>query len=153
MQSNPFAGKNLRCLYDPILEKWWFSAVDVCAILMDSDYETGRKYWKRFKSDRAISENQLVRKSYQLKLPAQNSKYYFTEVLDTKGFVYFIQIIPTPKADSFRLWLADMVVTNTPVEPQLVDAGQVCAAEILDEYRRRPETLHERLTVTRKRLV
>jgi len=153
MDQNPFAGKNLRCLYDPQLKKWWFSAVDLCAILTDSSYETGRLYWNAFKRDRDERENQLMRKSHQLKFPAADGKYYFTDVLDTKEVVFLIQIIPSPKADTFRLWLAEMVVSCTPVEPLLVQAGLVCAAEILDEYEKRPETLHERLTVTRKRLV
>jgi len=120
MQNNLFANKNLRCVYDQISEKWWFSAVDMCAILTGGSYETARTYWKQFKYNWATQKNQPVTICYQLKMPAKNGKYYFTEVLDTKGIAYLIQITPSPKAEPYRLWLAEMVATNTAVEPQLV---------------------------------
>ena len=153
MQTNPFANKKLRCMYDQMSEKWWFSAVDMCAMLTDSNYGNGRLYWNRLKDELRSRGNQLTRKSDQLKFPAVDGKYYFTDVLDTTAVAYLIQIIPTPKADPFRLWLAHLVVAGTPIEPLLVQAGQECAAEILGEYGKRPDKLHERLTVTRRRLV
>jgi len=153
MKNNPFTNKNLRSLYDPVSEKWWFSAVDVCAILIDGDYDTGREYWKTFKRNMDEQQNQLVAKCHQLKFPAKDGKYYFTEVLDAKEVMYLIQIIPSPKAEPFRLWVADMMVANTPAENFLINAGETQAGQILDEYKSRPEDLHERLTITKKRLV
>lgn len=129
---NPFAGKQLRCLYDKGTEKWWFSAVDVCAMFTDSDYDTGRKYWKQLKSRTLQRKNQLVTECYQLKMPSPDGKYYFTDVLDTKEVIYLLQIIPSSHADSFRLWLADVVANNTPVETMLVEAGAESAKEIED---------------------
>ena len=64
---NPFAGKQLRCLFDKNAEKWWFSAVDVCAVFTGSDYGTARNYWKQLKLEISQRKNQPVRDSYQLK--------------------------------------------------------------------------------------
>ena len=153
MTHNPFAGKNLRCMYDENAECWLFAAVDICAILMDSDYETARKFWKRFKLERIAKVTQVVRKSYHLKFPAKNGKYYFTEVLTTKEVIYLMQIIPSRNADPFRYWLADMVVSHTAVEPMLVEAGQVCAAEIREKYMTDLDKFNNRIEVERKVLV
>jgi len=153
MENNPFINKNLRSLYDPASEKWWFSAVDICAILIDSDYDTARKYWKSLKNSLAEQKNQLVENNNQLKLPSYNGKYYFTDVLDAKEVIYLIQIIPSPKAEPFRLWVANVMANNTPVEQLLIDTGEVQAGKILKEYEKRPDKLHERLSITKRRLV
>ena len=151
--NNPFANKQLRSLYDPVDGKWWFSAVDICAILIDSDYETGRKYWKKIKFDLFAKGNQLVTKSNRLKMPARNGKYYFTEVLDTKEVIYLIQIIPSPKADPFRLWVADIVANNTVAETLLIEAGESCASQISEAYINNPQKLKERIIITKQRMV
>jgi len=151
--NNPFANKQLRSLYDPTAEKWWFSAVDICAILTDSNYETGRKYWKKIKFDLSTKQNQVVTKSNQLKMPAQDGKYYFTEVLDTKEVIYLIQIIPSPKAEPFRLWLADMVANSTIAEKLLIEAGETCAKQIAEDYMKDPQKLAARHVITKRRLV
>ena len=92
---NIFEGKTLRCVYDKAAEKWWFSAVDICAIMLGENYDTARKYWKRLRSKFAARKIQLVTNSYQLKLPGADGKYYYTEVLDTREVAYLIQIIPS----------------------------------------------------------
>ena len=153
MQTNPFANKNLRCLYDKAAQKWWFSAVDICAILTDSDYESAREYWKASKYNFAVKGNQLVASCDQLKMPARNGKYYFTEVLDIRQVIYLIQIIPSPKAEPYRLWLADMVASNTPMEQLLSEAGEPCAAQIQEEYKNNPHKLFERLSITKEKLL
>jgi len=101
---NPFAGKPLRCFYDKEAAKWWFSAVDICAVLTGSDYDTARKYWKNQKYQKYQLEKrkgQLVTDSDQLKFAAANGKYYFTDVLDIREVLYLIQIIPQPKSRAF----------------------------------------------------
>jgi len=150
---NPFTNKNLRSLYDPALEKWWFSAVDICAILLDGTYEDGREYWKKIKYDLSTRKNQPVGKSDQLKMPAKNGKYYFTDVLDIKQVLHLILTIPCPTAEPFRLWIIDMLAENTPVENYLVEAGQTCAQKIAEKYLSNPQKFAARHTVTRRRLV
>jgi len=127
---NPFINKPLRCFYDKEAKKWWFSAVDICAVLTDNNYDAARKYWKRQKFEFRKRRGQLVQESDRLKLPALNGKYYFTDVLDIREIIYLIQIIPSLKAEPFRLWLADIVTNNTTVEALLVEAGAEDAKQI-----------------------
>lgn len=131
--SNPFIGKPLRCVYDHENKKWWFSAVDVCAIFTGKSYEQARRYWGRLKCEQTI--NQVTRKSSQLKMPGADGKYYFTEVLDLKEVIYLLQAIPSPKANPFRLWLAEVVANSTNVEAMLVEAGREDARQIEERVR------------------
>jgi len=119
-------------MYDEISQKWWFSAVDICGILIDENYDTARKYWKTFRGELYQRGNQLVRDSYQLKFPASDGKYYFTEVLDIREVAYLIQIIPSPKAETYRLWLAGVVADSTNLETILAGAGAKTAGEIVE---------------------
>jgi len=153
MKNNPFANKNLRSIYDHGEKKWWFSAVDVCAILTDSDYNTAREYWKKFKYNLSRRENDPVAFCDQIRMPSKDGRYFFTDVLGIKDVVYLIQIIPSPKAEPFRLWLADVVASSTTVEAQLVEAGEEDAKQILEEYKKNPRKLSERKVVTRTRIV
>ena len=140
---NPFEGKQLRCLYDKAAQKWWFSAVDICAIITGKDYDEARTNWYRLNFER--NENQLIRKSNQLKMPGKDGKYYSTEVLDIREVVYLIQIIPDKNAEPFRLWLADLIVQNTDIELLLAQAGEKDAADI-EEHRQsrdKPYVMHE----------
>ena len=146
---NPFVQKPLRCLYDKAAGKWWFSAVDICGILTMNDYETARKYWKQFRHKLFQRKNQLVSDCYQLKFPGIDGKHYFTEVLDIREVVYLIQIIPSSKAEPFRLWLADVVASNTNIEALLADAGTEDAGRI-EEYRKSSETPYVLQVVTRE---
>jgi len=149
---NPFTagGKPLRCVYDEESQKWWFSAVDICAIVTDSDYETARCYWKQQKAETFRRKTQLVGNSNQLKLPAANGKFYFTDVLDLREVLYFIQTIPSDKADPFRLWIADVLAADTNVEAMLVEAGAECAKQIEEFIRNsQPYVLQG---ITRKRV-
>jgi len=151
--TNPFSNKNLRCIYDEIEQKWWFSAVDICGILTDSDYEGARGYWKTAKRNFEESENQLVAICHQLKMPAKNGKYYLTEVLDIRQVIYLIQIIPSPKAEPYKLWLADIVATHTPITQLLLEAGAQNAALIRQAYLNEPQKLSERVIIKKERLV
>ena len=148
---NPFIGKSLRCFYDEPAQKWWFSAVDICAVLTDSDYNAARRYWKRQKNEFKNRKGQLARESDQLKLPAANGKYYFTDVLDIREIIYLIQIIPSPKTEPFRLWLADMVVNNTNIETLLAEAGAEDAKQI-EAHARNAGVPYVRHTIKRKEI-
>ena len=148
---NPFIGKQLRCLYDKNANKWWFSAVDVCAMFTGSDYDAARKYWKQLKNKTAQRKNQLVTECYQLKMPGFDGKYYFTDVLDTKEVIYLLQIIPSSKADPFRLWLAEVVVNSTNVETLLVEAGVEDTKQI-EEYRKNNQEPYVLQNIVREKI-
>ncbi|MCL2086960.1 MAG: Bro-N domain-containing protein [Oscillospiraceae bacterium] len=103
-----FEDKKVRIQWDDKQEKWWLSVVDVVAILIDSDYQTARKYWKNLKN-RLLKEGsviQLVTNCYQLRMQSSDGKYYNTDVGDTEQMLRLIQSIPSKKAEPFKLWLA-----------------------------------------------
>ena len=146
---NPFAGKQIRCFYDGPAEKWRYSAVDICAILTGSDFDAARKYWKRLKHHLRKRNFQLVQEWDQLKLPSTDGKYYFTDVLDFREVVYLVQIIPSPKAEPFRLWLAEVVANSTDIEAALIEAGAESVKEI-QKYINKTGDGYERLNITKK---
>jgi len=116
-----FEEKHVRTIWDEEAEKWWFSIVDICAVLTDSDYQAARKYWKVLKG-RLISEgNEMVTNCYQLKMTAPDGKMRFTDVADTEQVLRIIQSIPSKKAEPFKLWLARVAREriDETVDPEL----------------------------------
>lgn len=104
-----FENKKVRSVWNEDEEEWYFSVVDVCWILADSiDFTTARKYWNKLKQRLKAEGSQLVTDCHQLKLPASDGKYYATDVLNTAGILRLIQSIPSPKAEPFKLWLAQV---------------------------------------------
>jgi hypothetical protein len=104
-----FENKVVRSHWDAEQEEWYFSVVDVCWILAGSiDFTTARKYWNKLKQRLKAEGSQLVTDCHQLKLPASDGKYYATDVLNTAGILRLIQSIPSPKAEPFKLWLAQV---------------------------------------------
>ncbi|MEE0999244.1 MAG: Bro-N domain-containing protein [Treponemataceae bacterium] len=104
-----FEDKVVRSHWDSETEDWYFSVVDVCWILADSiDFTTARKYWNKLKQRLKAEGSQLVTDCHQLKLPASDGKYYATDVLNTAGILRLIQSIPSPKAEPFKLWMAQV---------------------------------------------
>ena len=104
-----FENKVVRSHWDSEQEEWYFSVVDVCWILADSiDFTTARKYWNKLKQRLKAEGSQLVTDCHQLKLPASDGKYYATDVLNTAGILRLIQSIPSPKAEPFKLWMAQV---------------------------------------------
>jgi cell filamentation protein len=72
--TNPFTGKLIRCLFEKSSNKWWFSAVDICAALTDDAYDDSRRYWNLLKHRIVLRKNQLIAKCNQLKLPGAYGK-------------------------------------------------------------------------------
>ena len=101
-----FEDKRVRYEWDEQAEKWWFSVVDICAVLTDSDYQTARKYWKVLKGRLAAEGNQSVTNCYQLKMQSTDGKFYLTDVADTEQVLRLVQSIPSKKAEPFKMWLA-----------------------------------------------
>jgi DNA-damage-inducible protein D len=95
-----FRGKAIRRTWHN--NEWWFSVVDVVAVLTDSP--SPRQYWGVLKG----RENQLLTFCLQLKLPSSDGKYYSTDCANTKNMFRIIQSIPSPKAEPFKQWLAQV---------------------------------------------
>ena len=102
-----FEGMKVRTAWDEEREKWYFSIVDVCGVLIDQpDYQKARKYWNKLKQ-RLVEEGfQPVTNCHQLKLIAQDGKPRLTDVADAEQLFRIIQSIPSPKAEPFKQWLA-----------------------------------------------
>ena len=106
--SNLFEDKEIRSVWDKDKEEYYFSIVDVISSLTDSDYTKARNYWKWLKGKLNDEGSQLVSITNQLKMKAKDGKYYKTDTLDTKGIFRLIESIPSPKAEPFKLWLANL---------------------------------------------
>ena len=103
-----FEDKKVRTAWDDQEEKWYFSIVDVCSVLTDSDYQTARKYWKVLKGRMKKEGNETVTNCYQLKLLAPDGKMRLTDVADTEQLFRLIQSIPSKKAEPFKQWMAEV---------------------------------------------
>ncbi|MBP5340874.1 MAG: hypothetical protein J6Y52_00715 [Bacteroidales bacterium] len=101
-----FEEHKVRTAWDSDTEKWFFSVIDVVAVLTDSDYQTARKYWKVLKGRLIKEGNELVTNCYQLKFLAPDGKRRLTDVADTQQLFRIIQTIPSPKAEPFKQWMA-----------------------------------------------
>ena len=101
-----FENKKVRVEWDSDEEKWYFSIVDVIAVLTDNDYQTARKYWNKLAQRLREEGNESVTNCHQLKLQASDGKYYLTDVGDTEQILRLIQSIPSKKAEPFKIWLA-----------------------------------------------
>lgn len=103
-----FESKQVRTLWNAEEEEWYFSVVDVVAILTDADYQGARNYWKVLKNRLAKEGSELVTNCNRLKMPAEDGKMRLTDCLDTKGVLRLVQSIPSPKAEPFKMWLAQV---------------------------------------------
>ena len=103
-----FEEKKVRTLWDSETEEWYFSIVDVVAVLTDSDYQTARNYWKVLKNRLKKEGNESVTNCNQLKMLSSDGKYYKTDVATTQQLFRIIQSIPSPKAEPFKLWMAQV---------------------------------------------
>ncbi len=101
-----FEEKKVRTLWDDETEEWYFSIVDVVSVLTES--VDGRKYWNKLKQRLKAEGSELVTNCHQLKLPAADGKYYKTDVATTEQLFRLIQSIPSPKAEPFKLWMAQV---------------------------------------------
>ena len=99
-----FQDQQIRSHWDTEKELWYFSIIDIIAVLSGSDRP--RKYWSDLKLKLAKEGSQLSEKIGQLKMKASDGKSYLTDVADTEVLFRLIQSIPSPKAEPFKLWLA-----------------------------------------------
>ena len=99
-----FEDKKVRSHWNDDSETWYFSIVDVIAVLTSSD--RARKYWSDLKSKLKEEGSELSEKIGQLKMLAEDGKLRETDVADTEQLFRLIQSVPSPKAEPFKLWLA-----------------------------------------------
>ena len=108
-----FEEKKIRSVWDDKEEKWYFSIVDVCAVLTEQpDAEHARNYWKVLKHILIKVGNQTVTTCNRLKLRAADGKLRLTDVADTEQLFLLIQTVPSPKAEPFKLWMAQVASTR-----------------------------------------
>ena len=104
--SNLFEGKEIRSVWDSEKEEYYFSVVDVVSALTNS--KEPRKYWSVLKNRLKKEGSELTTKCSQLKMLAPDGKMRLRDTLDTKGILRLIESIPSPNAEPFKLWLAQM---------------------------------------------
>ncbi len=101
-----FEEKKVRTLWDAENEKWYFSIIDVIEVLTESPRP--RKYWNALKTKLKNEGSELSQKLGQLKMQSADGKFYLTDVADIEELFRLIQSIPSPKAEPFKLWLAQI---------------------------------------------
>ena len=101
-----FNNHQIRTLWDKDKEEWFFSIIDVIAILTNSPHP--RTYWSKLKTKLKNEGSELYQNWVQLKMPATDGKMRLTDVADTKGILRIIQSISSPNAEPFKLWLAQI---------------------------------------------
>ena len=99
-----FEEHKVRTSWNSEEEKWYFSVIDIVAILTESKDPTA--YWRKLKQRLKAEGNETVTNCHGLKMIAPDGKMRLTDVLDTEGVLRLIQSIPSPKAEPFKLWLA-----------------------------------------------
>ncbi len=100
-----FDDREVRAVWDGQNNKWWFSVLDIVAVLTDqSDYAKTRNYWKYLKSKLKEEKSELVSATTQLKLLAGDGKRYLTDMLDYKGIIALGKEFPGKKANRFIEW-------------------------------------------------
>lgn len=101
-----FEGNKIRSSWDREKEEWYFSIVDIIGILTES--ENPRKYWSVLKTRLKKEGNELATICSQLKMKASDGKMRNTDVADIQGIFRIIQSVPSPKAEPFKMWLAEV---------------------------------------------
>lgn len=99
-----FGGDKIRAVWDDEQEKWYFSVVDVVAVLTESP--NPQTYWRVLKKRLKDEGNETVTNCNGLKMPAADGKMRLTDVADTEQLLRIIQSVPSPKAEPFKTWLA-----------------------------------------------
>ena len=139
-----FEDKKIRTKWDDEQEKWYFSVVDVIAVLTDNDYQKSRNYWKWLKNKLIQEGSELVSDTNQLKMKSVDGKYYNTDVMTTEQVLRLIQSIPSKRAEPFKLWLAQ-------VGKERIDEAydpEIAINKALDIYRKKgysEEWINQRL--------
>ena len=103
-----FEEQKVRTIWNAEEEEWYFSVVDVCNVLAESASKDPGAYWRKLKQRLKAEGSEVVTNCHGLKLPASDGKFYKTDCLDTEGIFRLIQSIPSPKAEPFKMWMAQV---------------------------------------------
>lgn len=125
-----FENKQVRSHWDAEEEKWYFSIVDVIAVLTDSVDPTA--YWRKLKQRLKAEGNETVKNCHALKMRAADGKMRMTDVADTEQLLRLIQSVPSPKAEPFKQWLAKV---GSQRLDQIQDP-ELSIQQALQDYRR-----------------
>lgn len=147
-----YENQQIRTAWDEEKEEWYFSVVDVVGILSDQpDYDHARNYWKVLKNRIRKEGNELVTQCNQLKMVSpKDGKRYPTDVANTEVLLRIIQSVPSPKAEPFKMWLAQVGaerIEETIDPEQTIDRA-------METYQRKgysDEWIHQRLMSIRVR--
>ena len=101
-----FEDKRIRTAWDEAKEEWFFSIVDVIAVLTDS--KDPAAYWRKLKQRMREEGSETVTNCHGLKMTAADGKKRLTDVADTEQLLRIIQSVPSPKAEPFKMWLAQV---------------------------------------------
>lgn len=102
-----FEGKKIRRKWDEKQGKWYFSVIDIVAVLTEQlDFKKAQSYWTTLKNRLKQEGNESVTKCDKLKLQSADGKYYKTDVADVETILRLVQSVPSPKAEPIKLWLA-----------------------------------------------
>ena len=103
-----FEGVKVRYAWDAESEEWMFSAADVCNVLAESASKDPTAYWRKLKQRLLKEGSEVVTNCHELKMKASNGKLYQTDCFTTADTLRLIQSIPSPKAEPFKMWLAQV---------------------------------------------
>jgi hypothetical protein len=102
-----FEEKKVRSIWSEENEKWFFSVIDIVAVLTHQlEYKKAQCYWTTLKGRLKKEGSEIVTRCDKLKLEANDGKKYLTDVADTETIFRLVQSIPSPKAEPFKLWIA-----------------------------------------------
>lgn len=103
-----FDGRQIRSAWDNEKEEWYFSIIDIVGVLTDS--KDPGAYWRKLKQRLKEEGSEVVTICHTLKMQAADRKMRKTDVADMQGIFRIIQSIPSPKAEPFKMWLADIII-------------------------------------------
>lgn len=115
-----FEGKQIRSAWDNEKEEWYFSIIDIVGVLTDS--KDPGAYWRKLKQRLKEEGNEFVTNCHELKMESpKDGKFYKTDVADIQGIFRIIQSVPSPKAEPFKMWLAEVGKEriNEIIDPEL----------------------------------
>ena len=101
-----FEQKKIRSVYDEEKDIWYFSVIDVIAILIEKDYKTAQNYWNKLAERLRKEGSQSVTNCHKLKMPAADGKQYFTATATAETMLRIVQSVPSHKAEPIKQWLA-----------------------------------------------
>lgn len=126
-----FENKKIRTVWDAEQEKWYVSIVDTIEVLTESS--NPRRYWSDLKIKIEKEGSQLYEEIVQLKLPSTDGKKYLTDVADIEQLFRLIQSIPSPKAEPFKLWLAQIARERL----EEIDDPEIGIDRLMEYYHRK----------------